>query len=114
MEFGRRPIRPDLMWDRSRPVGMADNPSRLLTYLRPTRLVSVERKQDLERTQPVATHHATAVNGDLADPTRLPVGRDRVLPTCFPRRNRHRRPLTSHASRDPRVPSGHVPARPNL
>ena len=32
-----------------------------------------------ERTQPVATHHPTAVTGDLDDHTFLPVGHDRVL-----------------------------------
>ena len=34
----------------------------------------------LERTQPVAPHHPTAVTGDLHDHTLLPVGHDRVLP----------------------------------
>jgi hypothetical protein len=33
-----------------------------------------------ERTEPVATHHPTAVTGDLDDHTLLPVGHDRVLP----------------------------------
>jgi hypothetical protein len=34
----------------------------------------------LEQTQPVATHHPTAVTGDLDDHTLLPVGPDGVLP----------------------------------